>query len=507
MMRLGRLIATVLVGLCALHPRVDAQPTIVFPGEVWEERSPLECGVDGAKLDELAERLGGRGCVIKDGYVVKTWGDQAEIGDWFSSAKPVLSTMLFFAIQEGLVDSVDQRISDFGWELREQDRTMTFRHLADMTSGYARPEAPGEAWAYNDFAIQLYQKALFATVFKAHGNEAAAAPHRLGALGFQDGLKFNSKNRLRASVRDWARIVWFWMNRGQWEDRQILDRRFFDEYMKPDVPEDLPRTQKADEDDYLGIGSYGGRSDQTYYGPGVYGFNWWFNDTSRNNPDSLMWPDAPPDTVMSLGARGNCSAMFSEPRPRGDMRVWRLGRRRARKPNGATEPGAQTRGGMPAATTVTRRASPANSRNGVPSPSIFEAPWPRRRAQTQIPSSITDCRFGSRLLPARRTMCPGFFAGDGTGGLSGDVWRVMFPPDETGEWTFRASFREGENVAVQPGFRHRRPRRLRWNQGTFRDSVAGETGPRVLSLGQTRVRGRALPEVSRRSLLAEGRHG
>ena len=41
----------------------------------------------------------------------------------------------------------DARIADFGWDLLPKDRAMTFRHLASMTSGYARPEPPGEAWA------------------------------------------------------------------------------------------------------------------------------------------------------------------------------------------------------------------------------------------------------------------------------------------------------------------------------------------------------------------------
>ena len=160
----------------------------IYPGAQWSTRTPEECGMDGAKLDALAEALGGRGCIIKDGYVVKSWGDQAEVGDWLSSAKPVLSTLLFFAVEEGLVKSVDQPIADFGWELKPRHQGITFRHLGAMSSGYARPEGAGEAWAYNDFAIQLYQKTLFDKVFQAHGNEIAMAPDRFGALGFQEGL-------------------------------------------------------------------------------------------------------------------------------------------------------------------------------------------------------------------------------------------------------------------------------------------------------------------------------
>lgn len=302
--------------LCLAAPasakKTEAPVTSVFPGTAWEQRSPAEEGMDPAKLGELAGMLGGRGCVVKGGYVVKKWGNQAECGDWLSSAKPVLSTLLFFAVQEGLVKSVDQLISDFGWQLKEKDRGITFRHLGSMTSGYARPDGPGKAWAYNDFAIQLYQKTLFDRVFKEDAKAAAEHPKRLGALGFEDGLSFHpGVRRLSASVRDFARIAWFWRHEGRWGDRQLLPAKHFREYAKPQTPPDLPHTAKSDTDDYLGIRSYGGGSDHfTEYGAGIYGFNWWFNGTGRLHPATPTWPDALADTFMSIGAGGNCSVII-----------------------------------------------------------------------------------------------------------------------------------------------------------------------------------------------------
>jgi len=189
---------------------------------------------------------------------------------------------------------------------------MTFRHLGAMTSDYARPEPSGAAWSYNDYAIQLYQKTLFDKVYKADPKQACENPKRLGALCLQDGLHFSDIRRISASVRDWARICWFWMNRGKWGDRQVLPRRYFDEYMKPQVAKDLPFSDiEAPTDDYLKIGSYGGESfRKAKHGPGIYGFNWWFNGNGPRHPKTLTWPDAPPDTVMSLGFRGNSAAMI-----------------------------------------------------------------------------------------------------------------------------------------------------------------------------------------------------
>jgi Domain of unknown function (DUF5060)/Putative collagen-binding domain of a collagenase len=43
---------------------------------------------------------------------------------------------------------------------------------------------------------------------------------------------------------------------------------------------------------------------------------------------------------------------------------------------------------------------------------------------------------------------PGFYAGNGKGGGSGNIWKCRFAADSGGKWTWRASFRIGEQVAV-----------------------------------------------------------
>src|SRR5687767_14647084 len=48
----------------------------------------------------------------------------------------------------------------------------------------------------------------------------------------------------------------------------------------------------------------------------------------------------------------------------------------------------------------------------------------------------------------QKYVVPGFFAGDGNGGATGNVWRAHFSPDEAGAWSYKASFRQGTNVAV-----------------------------------------------------------
>ncbi|MBI1323472.1 DUF5060 domain-containing protein [bacterium] len=297
----------------ALIRRVSASASKVeYPEKSWERRGPAELGLNGEKLLEIERELGGRGMIVKNGYVVHAWGDQAVRTDWYSSAKPVLSTLLAFAVAEGRVKSLDQPIVDFGWKMKAKDQSMTFRHLGTMTSGYARPEPPGDAWAYNDFAIQLYQKTLFDKVFAADPDKVANDPDRFGRLGLEDGLSFSrQKNRrLRASVRDFARIAWLWANRGQWAHETLIPEPIFTEFCRPMTARDLPPSAKADTDDYLAIGSYGGGSDHfTKAGPGIYGMNWWFNTEGRTHPGSKTWPHVSSSVYLSIGFGGNIAAI------------------------------------------------------------------------------------------------------------------------------------------------------------------------------------------------------
>lgn len=300
----------IVVAVLGFGPMVCFAGNINFPEKTWEHRAPLEMGMDGALLDTLAQNLGGRGCVVKDGFVIKAWGDASELGDWMSSVKPLFGTLLFFAMEEGLVNGVEDRIADLEWDLKPKDQDMTFLHLMNMTSGYARSEKPGKAWAYNDFAIQLYQKSLFEKVFKEDATEVLRS--RLDDLQFEDDIHFRAdKPRLKASIRDFARLAWFWCQKGVWQGKPVLPKYYFDTYMRPLTPKDLPQSEGEDTGDYLGIESFGGGSAHfTKFGAGIYGCNWWFNETGVLHPNLLTWPDAPKDTVMSIGAGGNNAVMI-----------------------------------------------------------------------------------------------------------------------------------------------------------------------------------------------------
>ena len=69
--------------------------------------------------------------------------------------------------------------------------------------------------------------------------------------------------------------------------------------MRTQVPGATPRSAGPDVD-YLNVGSVGGGTDQTEYGPGQFGVSWWFNDTVGTT-GLRPWPDAPLDMFQANG--------------------------------------------------------------------------------------------------------------------------------------------------------------------------------------------------------------
>jgi len=124
-----------------------AAPPRVFPGKTWQERPPAEVGLNPGRLRSLAAFLGGRGCVIRHGYLVYTWGDASKRGDVASAAKPVYAHFLLKAVEDGKIPGLDEPIvrlqpglADLNADLGHKDRGITWRHLANQTSCYGLAE-------------------------------------------------------------------------------------------------------------------------------------------------------------------------------------------------------------------------------------------------------------------------------------------------------------------------------------------------------------------------------
>lgn len=80
----------------------------------------------------------------------------------------------------------------------------------------------------------------------------------------------------------------------------------------------------------------------------------------------------------------------------------------------------------------------------------FDGP---RTSESASPNPFRDYRLNVTFTKGGRSITvPGYFAADGnaadSGAKSGKKWRVHFVPDETGQWSYTASFRKGSDVAV-----------------------------------------------------------
>jgi CubicO group peptidase (beta-lactamase class C family) len=282
-----------------------------YPGKTWQTCTPAHVRLDPLKLDELAKHVGGRGCVIRNGYLVYQWGDVTKSSDVASAVKPVISTLLLMAVQEGKLKSVDDLVANHEPRLKSlnggKDAAITWRHLAHQTSGYGLAEKPGEAYSYNDYALALYYDTLMNQVYQSDGT-SVLKEHLAKPLRFEDHFTFaafgpnDRPGRLAISVRDFARLGVLYLNRGKWNNKQLLRPELFQMMLDSPLPADTPLTSGKEAPMLPGQRSLGGTRNITPVGPGYYSFNWWLNRTDK--AARRLYVDAPPDTFVASGHGG-----------------------------------------------------------------------------------------------------------------------------------------------------------------------------------------------------------
>lgn len=288
-----------------------ASPVPVFPGSAWDVMTPAEAGLDEKVLYRLSAHVGGRGCVVRHGSMVYAWGDQQQSSDVASAFKPLLSTLLFFAIQDGYVTSADDLMANHEPRLRkldpDKDGRITWTHLGSQSSGYGLAEAPGEAYSYNDYALALYYDTLMGKVFEANADEVLK--RYLGVpLGFEDAYTFEAfgptdrPGRLAVSVRDFARFGQFILHRGRWKDTQLLASDHVEAMLSTVTPPQMPVASGAEAPMLDDQRTVGGGKTITPVGPGFHSFNWWLNGYDRDG--NQLYADAPDDLILAAGHGG-----------------------------------------------------------------------------------------------------------------------------------------------------------------------------------------------------------
>lgn len=294
-----------------------------FPGKQWSWEAPERAGFSSDKLAEFSKKTGGTGCIVEGGEMIHAWGPIDERLNAASSIKPIYAFLVYKAVENGRLESLDDRvvnwvpeIDDLNAELGYKDREITFRHLLSQTSGYGLEEEPGEAFAYNDYATGLLVWALFYRVYDRLPKEYddLLAGELLGeALEFEDAPTAISwrvpRGRIRISPRDMARFALLYLRGGEWKGQRLLREDLFRQAMSDPLPDDFPRTSGEEAEHLANVVSIGGGKDEKHHA-GSLGQFWWFNDETPDG--NRLLPDAPPGTFLGAGYGGR-SAMVVVP--------------------------------------------------------------------------------------------------------------------------------------------------------------------------------------------------
>jgi CubicO group peptidase (beta-lactamase class C family) len=314
------LLVVLLVTVAPFLPTWAAPSASVFPAEDWETRAPEAVGLDPAKLDAVRDHAEGRGCVVRNGYLVYTWGDHTRATDVASAVKPWISHFMFKAVEDGRLASVDTKVSEFEPRLADinsalgyKDRAMTFRHLAFQTACYGLADAPGTAFDYNDWQMAFFFDTLFLKVYgETHESldTKVLRPMLTDLMQCQDNPSFfafgpgDRPGRMAVSPRDFARFGLLYLNKGNWSGRQLISEKHAVTAVTSPLSTTIPRTSAGAVEMIEGQRSIGSRSipDNQCDHRGSYSWLWWVNGITREG--NRNWPDAPPNTFAALGHGG-----------------------------------------------------------------------------------------------------------------------------------------------------------------------------------------------------------
>lgn len=318
----------------------------------WAERAPAEAGLQSAALDSAVqfaldneysgerdlrlailqsfsrepghtlrgptkERGGPAGMILKDGYVIASWGDTERVDMTFSVTKSYLSTTAGLAFDDGLIESVQDSVSSYVWDgtfSGEHNGGITWEHLLQQTSDWSgtlfgledwtdRPDPqgtydswknrelypPGTHFKYNDVRVNVLAYSLLqvwrqplARVLKERIMDPIGASTTWRWYGYDDswvdldGLRMQSVSGgghhgggLFINTVDHARLGLLFARRGRWADQQLLSERWVDMIR-------TPASANAS-----------------------YGYMWWLNAGERR------WDGVPDHVYYAAGFGGN----------------------------------------------------------------------------------------------------------------------------------------------------------------------------------------------------------
>lgn len=287
-----------------------------FPDLHWEEKEPEAFGIDSIAMGRAIQfaienensaphdlrqyilkafdfepfheikgptkrRGGPAGLMLKGGYIIAKWGDIERVDMTFSVTKSFLSTVAGLAIDDGLIESVNDPVRQYVWEGyfdSDHNSKITWHHLLTQSSDWSgelfgmedwsdRPPIeggiddwrsrelfePGTQYKYNDVRINLLSYSLLniwrkplPQVIKERVMNPIGASSTWRWYGYEDswvtldGLKMQSVSGgghsgggLFISTEDLARFGLLFLRMGKWNDQQLISERWIESVQQP----------------------------------------------------------------------------------------------------------------------------------------------------------------------------------------------------------------------------------------------------------------------------------
>ena len=334
---------------------VYSQTEFYFPDKNadWEQKKPSEFGIDNEKIEHAVDfaldneysgsrdlrqailkgferepyheilgptkkRGGPAGMILKDGYLIAKWGDTQRVDMTFSVTKSYLSTIAGLAVQENLIKSVQDPVSDYVWDGSfngDHNQKINWEHLLNQSSDWSgilwggydwadRPpregdiddwkmrklNEPGTVFEYNDVRVNLLAYSLLQVwrkplpvILKEKIMDPIDASTTWRWYGYEnswvtlDGMKVQSVSGgghsgggIFISAEDHARFGLLFLNHGKWKNQQLLDEKWIDMATKPSAANVN------------------------------YGYMWWLNKDGPRH-----WDDVPENVFYAAGFGGN----------------------------------------------------------------------------------------------------------------------------------------------------------------------------------------------------------
>ena len=337
---------------------VSAQNTYFPTKENWETKSPEFFEYDSKKLNKAIEfvienqnngdkdlrvevlkrwslepyhtikgptkkRGEANGLIIKDGYIIASWGDTKRVDMTFSVTKSYLSAVTGIAVDKKLIRSEKDYVSNYVWDKTfdgEKNSRISWENLLNQSSDWAgnlfgindwedRPDVnksldewrlepqkePGTFYKYNDVRVnvlaysllQIYRESL-PKVLKKTIMDPIGASDSWRWYGYEnswvniDGLMIQSVSGgghsgggIFINSEDHARFGLLYLNKGKWNGKRIIS----EEWIKKSITPSKTNPE--------------------------YGYMWWINSELGKDYQTTDWKNVPTNIFYGSGFGGN----------------------------------------------------------------------------------------------------------------------------------------------------------------------------------------------------------